>query len=70
MVEDPLSEILTSTLSLLLLVGTRVTEMTLIAFQNESGLEVTQRLSPFPLDVLMNYNDSDLKAPGWLVVSG
>ena len=69
-VEDPLSEILTSILSLLLLTGNWVTELTLTAFQSESGLQVTQRLSPFPLDVLTNYNDPDLIAPGRLVVSG
>ena len=68
--EDPLSEILTSTLSHLLLTGNRVTELTLIAFQSESGLHVTQRLSPLSSDVLTNYNDSNLIAPGWLVVSG
>ena len=67
--EDPLSDILASTLSLLVLTGTRVTELTLTAFQSESGLQVTQRLFPFSLDVLTNYNDSDLIAPGWLVVS-
>ena len=70
MAEDPLSEILTSTLPQLLLTGNRVTELTLTAFQSESSLQVTQRLSPFPLDVLTNYNDSDLIAPGRLVVSG
>ena len=68
--EDPLSKILTSTLSLQLLTGNQVTELTLTAFQSESGLQVTQRLSPFPLDVLTNYNDPDLIAPGRLVVSG
>ena len=68
--EDPLSDILASTLSFLVLTGTRVTELTLTAFQSESGLQVTQRLFPFPLDVLTNYNDSDLIAPGRLVVSG
>ena len=70
MAEDPLFDILASTLSLLVLTGTQVTELTLTAFQSESGLQVTQRLSPFSLDVLTNYNDSDLIAPGRLVVSG
>ena len=68
--EDLLSEILTSTLPQLLLTGNQVTELTLIAFQSESGLQVTQRLSPFPLDVLTNYIDPNLIAPGRLVVSG
>ena len=70
MVEDPLFEILTSTLPQLLLTGNRITELTLTAFQNESGLQVTQGLSSFPLDVLLNYNDLDLIAPDRLVVSG
>ena len=66
--EDPLSEILK--LPLLLLTGNRVGEPTLTAFQCRSGLQVTQRLSPFPTDVLTNYNDPNLIAPGRLVVSG
>ena len=69
--EDPLSVILTSTTPpYLLLTGNRGAELTLTASQNESGLQVTQRLSPFPLEVLTNYNDPDLIAPGRLVVSG
>ena len=67
--EDPLSEILTSKPSQLLLPGNRVAELTLTAFQIESGLRITQRLSPFPLDVLTNYNDPDLITPSRLVVS-
>ena len=70
MAEDPLSKILTSKLPLLLLTGNRVGEPTLTAFQSRSGLQVTQRLSPFPTDVLTNYNDLDLIAPGQLMVSG
>ena len=46
--EDPLFVILTSTLPLLLLTGNRVAELTLTAFQSESGLQVTQRLPPSP----------------------
>ena len=69
-VKDPLSKILTPKLPLLLLTGNRVGEPTLTAFQGRSGLQVTQRLSPFPTDVLTNYNDPDLIAPGRLVVSG
>ena len=68
--EDPLSVILTSTLPHLLLTGNRVAELTLTTFQSESGLQVTQRLFPFLLGVLTNYNDPDLIAPGRLVVSG
>ena len=67
---DPLSVILTSTFPHLLLTGNRVAELTLTAFQSESGLQVTQRLSPFPLGVLTNYSDPDLIAPSRLVVSG
>ena len=68
--EDPLSEILTSKPSQLLLTRNRVAELILTAFQSESGLRVTQRLSSFPLDVLTNYNDPDLITPSRLVVSG
>ena len=68
--KDPLSEILTSKPSQLLLTGNWVAELTLTAFQIESGLWVTQKLSPFPLDVLTNYNDPDLITPSQLVVSG
>ena len=70
MAEDLLSVILTSTLPHLHLTGNRVAELTLTAFQSGSGLQVTQRLSPFPLDVLTNYNDPNLIALGRLVVSG
>ena len=45
-------------------------ELTLTAFQYRSGSQVTQRPSPFPTDVLTNYNDLNLIAPGRLVVSG
>ena len=68
--EDPLSVILTSTFPHLLLTRNRVAELTLTAFQSESGLRVTQRLSPFPLGVLTNYSNPNLIAPGRLVVSG
>ena len=67
--EDLLSKILTSKPSQLLLTKNRVAELTLTAFQSESGLRVIQRLSSFPLDVLTNYNDPDLITPGRLVVS-
>ena len=69
-VEDPLSGILNSTLPHLLVTGNRVAELTLTAYQSESSLQVTQRLSPFPLYILTNYNDRDLIAPRRLVVSG
>ena len=68
--EDPLFEFLTSRLLHLPLTGNWVAELTLTAFQSESGLQVTQRLSPFPLGVLTNYSDPDLIAPSRLVVSG
>ena len=70
MAEDPLFVTLISTLPHLILTGNRVAELTLTAFQSESGLQVTQRLPLFPIDVLTNYNNPDLIAPGRLVVSG
>ena len=68
--EEPLSKILTPKLPLLLLTGNWVGEPTFTAFQSRSGLQVTQRLCPFPTDILTNYNNPNLIAPGRLVVSG